>query len=106
MGTRANICISYKDKYIATKYINMDGHLENWAGDLIAGLSAIKPKELIKASSLMKFMTEGEFYSDCGNDWGCEVEIKGDEYEITIKNYGDTVFVGNLAKFSSEYSFL
>ena len=106
MGTRANIGISYKGTLITTKHINMDGHLENWAGTLIAALTAITPEELIKASSLLKFMTQDNFYSSGEGDWGCEVEIKDNQYEITITNYGETVFVDSLEKFASEYNFL
>ncbi len=106
MGTRANICISYKDRYIATKFINMDGHLENWAGDLIAGLNAIKAKDLVKAASIMKFMSGDEFYSEDNNDWGCKVEIKDEEYFIKVNDYDKVVFTGSLEEFASEYKFL
>jgi len=105
MGTRANIEITYKDKVITSKYLSMDGHLQNWAPDLINALKTISAKELIKCSQLLTFMSE-DCYIDSGNDWNCEVIIIDDTYEIIIKNFDRIVFTGSLEKFASEYNFL
>ena len=105
MGTRANIEITYKDKLIISKYLSMDGHIQNWAPNLINALNTISTKELLKCSHLLTFMGE-DCYFDSGNDWSCEVEIKEDKYGITIKSFDKIVFTGSLDKFASDYAFL
>lgn len=105
MGTRANIEITYKDKVITSKYLSMDGHLQNWAPNLINALNTISTKELIKCSQLLTFMSE-DCYCNNGNDWSCEVKIIDDKYEIMIKSFDRIVFTGSLEKFASEYNFL
>ena len=105
MGTRATIEIRHEGKLITSKYYQMDGHVENWAGRLIAILNDIPPEELLKMSRLFQFMNEDRYLGG-GNDWDCDIDIVDGEYEVTVEKFGETVFSGSLAKFDSEYNFL
>ena len=97
MGTRANIEITYKNKLIISKYLSMDGHLQNWAPNLISALNTITIKELLKCSPLLTFMGE-DCYFDSGNDWNCEVKIIENTWIYDKWNFEDkNKFIRNRA---------
>ena len=84
----------------------MDGHLENWAGDLISVLKKIKPEELNEITPLLMFMTDDNCNFSGDGEWNCEVEVIDNKYEITIYKHGEMIFLDSLGKFESEYNFM
>jgi hypothetical protein len=103
MGTRTNIQIEHNQKYICSKYINMDGHVQNWAPILITALNQTSPTDILKNRQLFKFM--------CDDDYGrnvlsyqCIVDISEDKYKVTIHGYNNKlIFEGTLDEFAEKY---
>ncbi|RKZ50954.1 MAG: hypothetical protein DRR16_12470 [Candidatus Parabeggiatoa sp. nov. 3] len=103
MGTRAKIRIENGDKYLCSKYFNMDGHVENWAPILIAALNQTTPSAILKNRQLLKFMFD-DYERDDYLDYLCEVDISDDDYKITIYGYEKKLlFEGTLDEFSEKY---
>ncbi len=103
MGTRAKIRIEAKGTYLCSKYINMDGHVENWAPMLITALNNTTPKTILKSRQLLKFMFD-DFERDDVLSYLCEVDISDDEYKIKIYGYEKKLlFEGSLDEFSEKY---
>ena len=103
MGTRTKIKIVNKDTYICSKYFNMDGHVRNWAPELIISLNQTSPKDILKNRQLFKFMFD-DYESDEFLDYLCIVDIFDNEYNIKIYRFGkEVLFEGNLDQFSEQY---
>jgi hypothetical protein len=102
MGTRASIRIEYKDNTLCDKYINMDGHIENWAPQLIVALNQTTPSTILKNRKLLKFMFEGYFGGD-NLDYKCVIDISNDCYNIKIYRFDALIFEGTLEEFSDKY---
>jgi len=103
MGTRTSIRIENNEKYICSKYINMDGHVKNWAPILITALNQTSPKEILKNRQLLKFMCDDYFGADDMLSYLCIVDISNNKYKITIKGYDKLLFEGTLEDFSEKY---
>ena len=103
MGTRAKIRIESGDKYLCSKYYNMDGHVENWAPILITALNQTTPNAILKNRQLLKFMFD-DYERDEFLDYLCIVDISDDEYKIRIYGYKKKlIFEGTLDEFSEKY---
>ncbi len=102
MGTRANIRIEYKGSTICAKYINIDGHIENWAPKLIVALNQTTPDSILKNKQLLKFIFS-DYFGDDNLDYVCDVDISDDCYKITIHRFKKLIFEGTLEEFSAKY---
>jgi len=103
MGTRAKIRITNGAQSLCSKFFNMDGHLDNWAPILITALNQTTPNAILKNRQLLKFMFD-DYESDDYLSYLCEVDISGDNYQITIYGYEKKlIFEGTLGEFSEKY---
>ena len=74
MGTRAKIRIEANGKYLCSKYLGMDGYVENWAAMLITALNQTTPRAILRNRQLLKLMFE-DYESDDYLDYLCEIDI-------------------------------
>jgi hypothetical protein len=103
MGTRAKIRIETKNKYLCSKYFNMDGHVENWAPELIIALKQTSPGDILQNRQLLKFMFD-DYERDDYLDYLCKIDISDDDYKITIHGYEKKLlFEGTLDEFAERY---
>jgi hypothetical protein len=103
MGTRAEIRIEAKGKYLCSKYFNMDGHVENWAPVLITALNQTTPRAILQSRQLLRFIFD-DYERDDHSDYLCKVDVLDDSYKIKIYEYGEELlFEGTLDEFAQRY---
>ena len=103
MGTRAKVRLETKDEHVCSTYFHMDGHVKNWAPELISALSRTTPDNILKNRQLLKFMSN-DYERDEWMDYLCIVDISDEHYKITIYGYGKKMlFEGSLDEFAEKY---
>ncbi len=103
MGTRAKIRIEANGRYLSSKYIHMDGHIENWAPMLITALNQTTPENILKNRQLLKFMFE-DHTDDDFLSYLCVVDVSNKDYKIKIYGFGkELLFEGTLDEFADKY---
>ena len=102
MGTRTKIRIEAKGKYLCSKFIGMDGHVENWAPILITALNQTTPRAILESRQLLKFMVD-DYERDDHLDYLCKVDVSDDSYSIAIYGGKKLLFEGSLDEFSERY---
>ena len=106
MSTRSRIKFIHGEKEIGAAYIPMDGHVENFAPELIAALKATTVKDILKNKQLIMIIGE---LGLCGErddflDYLCEVDLSEDEYAIRLYEFKKELqFSGTLDEFAEQY---
>jgi hypothetical protein len=104
MSTRAKIKIMNADKTLCALYIPMDGHVENWASDLVAALRRTRVDDILHTSALLQFLL-ADTQDDAYLDYLCRVDLADGTYQISLLGYGDKpLFAGGLDAFADRYA--
>lgn len=107
MSTRSRIKFMNGEKELAAVYYSIDGHVWNFAPELVAALQATTPQDILKQKKLFQLMGQNDLY--CGEedhflDHLCEVDVSQDDYVITLYGYKKRLdFQGSLTEFAEKY---
>ena len=106
MSTRTRIKFIHEGKAIGAAYIPMDGHIENFAPELISALKATTVKDILKNKQLIKIIGELGLWGERDEflDYLCEVDLSEDEYQIRLYGFEKKLeFGGTLNEFAEQY---
>jgi|GEM_PF-2200557 len=108
MSTRSRIKLMHQGVALGAIYYSHDGHVWNFAPELIEALQATTPRSLLANKAMLKLMglyaldADGE--RDMHLDYLCEVDLSQEDYMIRLSEWGKgLVFEGNLTAFSQQY---
>jgi len=108
MSTRSRIKLMHHGKALGAIYYFMDGHIWNFAPELLKALRETTPQSILANSLLINLMgsyaLEADGERDENLDFLCEVDLSFEDYVIRLHEWHKgIVFEGNLAEFSEKY---
>jgi hypothetical protein len=107
MRTRTRITLLNEGTILASTYLHMDGHIENFAPPLILSLQGIKREDILKNRRLFQFFAMDGLYEGSRNEavsYACDVDISQEPYTITVHGFGQKLlFKGTSEEFTQCY---
>ncbi|KHD05833.1 hypothetical protein PN36_28075 [Candidatus Thiomargarita nelsonii] len=92
---------------LGATYFSIDGHVWNFAPELIAVLKATTPQEIFKNKKLIQLIGKNGLYDgveDSFLDHLCEVDVSQDNYVIKLYGFEKRLdFCGSLTEFAEKY---